>query len=276
MSMARRYGDEQREWLRENIPRMSFAEAAEGFSERFFPMTESQARSYAGNHGLLCGKRKRPACSIWDDERNAFIASVIPGRTEGEIRELFRERYGIELTSSQIANAKTRNGVRSGTHGGRFVKGQDAWNKGRPQAEWMSEESIEATKRTRFKKGESNNELPLGSEYVDRDGYVYVKVALKAGRNRFGRHGAWRPRSHIAVEGSGRKVGDRDVVIHLNGIHDDDRPENLEVVSMADNARLNSMGASYADRDTFDACMLVVGLSKAIAEKKRKPDGCER
>lgn len=55
----------------------------------------------------------------WTDDMLGFMRDYVPGHTEGEIRAAFRERFGIVLTDSQIGNAKTRLGVRSGTCGGK-------------------------------------------------------------------------------------------------------------------------------------------------------------
>ena len=58
----------------------------------------------------------------------------------------------------------------------RFVKGQEPPNKGKRIEEFMSEEGIKASSRTRFKKGQKpRNTSPIGHERVSKkDGYRYV------------------------------------------------------------------------------------------------------
>ena len=60
-----------------------------------------------------------------------------------------------------------------------FRKGQEPANKGKRIEEFMSEEGIEASSRTRFKKGQKpHNTKPIGHERIDpKDGYIYVKVS---------------------------------------------------------------------------------------------------
>jgi hypothetical protein len=77
----------------------------------------------------------------------------------------------------------------SGPYGGRIKKGQiigkdsqfkagvPGWNKGKSQSDYMSFESIEKTKLTRFKKGNIPlNHKNIGYERITKDGYVEVKV----------------------------------------------------------------------------------------------------
>lgn len=53
-----------------------------------------------------------------------FMMDYIPGHMESEIREEFNKRFGIILTEGQIGNFKFKYGIKSGTHGGCFQKGQ--------------------------------------------------------------------------------------------------------------------------------------------------------
>lgn len=86
----------------------------------------------------------------------------------------------IRKTKEYIAE-RSRKASMDPRHPGRkyrFKKGCEAWNKGMTQKSFMSEESIERTKGTRFKKGNRpKNYRPVGSTRVNVDGYVEVKVS---------------------------------------------------------------------------------------------------
>jgi hypothetical protein len=178
--MARRYTPEQHAWIRGHYPTMGNAELAEAFVERFCePVTRDTMNAYGTNHRLrkADGVKER-ALRTYTDEENDFLRSFIPGHSESEIADAFAERFGRRLRKSQIANRKTKLGVASGTHGGRFVKGQTPANKGRTWDEFMSSEGQAASRRTQFRKGERphNAYHELLDEREDEDGaWVYVK-----------------------------------------------------------------------------------------------------
>ena len=59
-----------------------------------------------------------------------------------------------------------------------FKKGNIPHSKGRKQTEYMSPECIERCKKTCFKKGNiSHNHRHLGSERINKEGYIEVKIA---------------------------------------------------------------------------------------------------
>ena len=206
----------------------------------------------------------------------AFMREYIPGHTEGEIRAAFSERFGIVLTESQIGNTKTRLGVRSGTHGGRFAKGQEPWNKGRRQAEWMSPEAIERTKATRFQDGNlPHNARELYEERVDtKDGFTYVHVAERP-REKNGDN--WVQKHHIVwEEANGRPVPKDCVIAFADGNRKNFDPENLVAVPRKLWAIINCKGIPYYDRESLLVAMDIARLRSAVFDAQTRPRTCRR
>lgn len=113
----------------------------------------------------------------YTEEENAFLREFIPGHSECEIADAFEERFGRRLTFPQIGNRKAALGVRSGTVGGRFEKGNVPATKGRPWSEWMPPESQERSRATQFRKGQlPHNTRALLDERIGKDGYVQVHI----------------------------------------------------------------------------------------------------
>ena len=119
-----------------------------------------------------------------------------------------------------------------------FKKGRVPENKGRKQKEYMSQEAINRTKATRFKRGDRPfNWKPVGSTRINVDGYVEVKV--KEPRT-------WKLQHRILWEEHNGKIPKAHAVIFKNNNSLDIRIDNLELITLAENMARNSIQA-YPD-----------------------------
>ena len=120
---------------------------------------------------------KNTAVHIWSNEEKEYLAEITPGKHYKEIQELMKNKFNLEFTMNQIKGAICRYKLNTGFTG-RFQKGDIPFNKDKSQKDYMSAESIEKTKKTRFKKGQSPiNRRPVGSERITNDGYTEIKIA---------------------------------------------------------------------------------------------------
>lgn len=164
---------------------------------------------------------------------------------------------------------KTAHGIKSGTVGSRFRPGQVPQNKGRPQREWMSAESIERTKAGRFRKGQlPHNTRAVGEERVTKDGYVQVHVR----QHRKGkRNDQWVLKQRFIWEQHhGRPVPDGCKVIFCDGDRTNFSPDNLLLVTSGELLRMNARGPGWVDRDTAEAARDLARVQGAIAEAERR------
>lgn len=156
------------------------------------------------------------------------MLEFVPGHTEQEIRAEFKERFGITLTEGQIGNFKNKYHLKSGTKGGRFVKGHTPMNKGQK----VSADVYEKMAPTMFKKGDIPlNHRPVGSERVNVDGYVEIKVAEP---------NKWRAKHRVVYEEHyGEKIQKGEVIIFLDGNKLNLEIDNLIKLTRAELVRYN-------------------------------------
>jgi hypothetical protein len=185
--MPIRYTPEQHVWLEKHYADMTNEELADAFRELFCrQVTEASMFAYGKNHHLRKSAETRSriisihARRKYTDDENDFLREYIPGHSESEIIAAFAERFGRTLNRSQVRNRKTKLGVPSGTHGGRFVSGMTPANKGKSWSEYMPEDSIRRVRESGalFKKGNTppNAYHQLLDERKDMMGtWVYVK-----------------------------------------------------------------------------------------------------
>lgn len=191
-----------------------------------------------------------------------FMLEYIPGHTEAEIRQAFDERFGIVLTESTIGNFKHKHKIKSGTGGGQFQKGQEAHNKGKK----MPPEVYERCKGTMFKNGQPPvNYRPVGSERIDPDGYVMVKVADPK---------SWRLKQRVLYEQyHGVKLEKSDVIIFLDGNRQNFEISNLVKMTRAELARYNQ-DHFYGDDPNINKCAVgIAKLKTKVGELKNETEG---
>lgn len=163
-----------------------------------------------------------------EPEMVAFMLEFVPGHSEQEIRAEFKERFGITLTEGQIGNFKNKYHLKSDTKGGCFQKGHVPMNKGQK----VSADVYEKMAPTMFKKGDIPlNHRPVGSERVNVDGYVEIKVAEP---------NKWRAKHRVVYEEHyGEKIQKGEVIIFLDGNKLNLEIDNLIKLTRAELVRYN-------------------------------------
>jgi len=107
---------------------------------------------------------------IYTEEQKEFIAKNVPGKTGAELTELVNKQFELNLSVSQVNSFKKNYGLKSGLSGC-FQPGAVPYNKGKkfPNAKKNAGQ---------FKKGRlPHNHKPIGTERVNGDGYIDIKIA---------------------------------------------------------------------------------------------------
>lgn len=110
----------------------------------------------------------------FSEEQLTFIKKIAPGKYAAEITEMVNKQFDLELKVSQIESCKRNHNIKSGIDS-KFKKGNIPANKGKKGS--MSPEQYKKCKATMFKKGSiPANARAIGSERIDKNGYVLIKI----------------------------------------------------------------------------------------------------
>lgn len=113
----------------------------------------------------------------WSEQEDKWLIKNVKGITLKELTNRYNKKFNMNLSESTIANRKNKLNLHSGITGGQFQKGHVPQNKGKTWDEYMSKESQERSRKTTFKKGSiPPNHREIGSERLDSDGYILVKI----------------------------------------------------------------------------------------------------
>ena len=259
--MQKKYTQEHINYLREIAPGRYNDEVTRLFNERFdMNATEKAIQTLRTRHGIKLGVPR--ARKQYTEEQIGYLKELsAQGLFNAEITRRFNEKFGTNRTETAIQLQRAQYGF-STTARNCFKKGHVPWNKGLKGVNFGGKE-------TQFKPGHKpHNWVPVGSERVNVDGYIDVKVHDYTGKdskkNWKGKHIITWERHH------GRKVPDGHAVIFGDGNRRNFDPENLILVSRAQLARMNQSGLIKNNAALTKTGAVVADLLNKIGERKRK------
>ena len=212
---------------------------------------------------------------LWTEEEKRIVAEMYPEHLASEIGEL------IGRTAPQVQNCAYRLGiksshekiVRTGMMGvnhpksvaSRFKKGHVPPNKGKK----MSAEVYAKVSRTMFKKGDMPHTYrPVGSERVNVDGYVEVKVADP---------NKWKLKHRVIWEEAHGPIPRGHNVQFRDGNGQNLSLDNLYLISRADQMRDENCMAARYPKEVREVIHLKAAIKRKITihNKKQHDNGKE-
>ena len=191
-----------------------------------------------------------------DDERQFFV-EYVPGHSHKEIQQEFISRFGWEIKLSQVKGYIANHKLKTGRTG-YIPKGNIPHNKGKK----MPPEIYAKCKGTMFKKGNvPQNHRPVGSERINRDGYVEIKIAEP---------NKWTLKHRLIWQQAHGEIPKGQIVI----FRDNDRTnvvlENLLLISQNENLIINRNDLSGTTDETKDAAVSLAKLISVTNQRKKK------
>lgn len=186
-------------------------------------------------------------------EEAKFIKEHVKGRGNQELTDMVNAHFGLNLTMAQIRSYKKNHKLSSGLDG-RFKPGQVPPNKGRKgQGGWEP---------TQFKKGyRPHNYQPVGTERVNGDGYVDIKIADP---------NKWKGKHILIWEEHNGPVPPGHAVIFGDGNRRNFEPDNLLLVSRKQLVRMNQRGLIQDDAELTKTGIIIADIHNKIGERKKK------
>jgi len=200
----------------------------------------------------------------YNAEHIEYLKANIPGRSFKELTAMFNERFGMDLKIAAVISLCDRHGL----HNGRdtklnkgyaptqFKKGHVPANKGL--------KGVGGWEPTQFKKGNKPaNWVPIGSERVNGDGYVDIKITDgKLQKN-------WKGKHILIWETANGPVPKGHVVIFGDKNNRNFDISNLILVSRKQLVRLNKLNLIQDDADLTRTGIIIVDIYNKIGERKK-------
>jgi hypothetical protein len=188
-----------------------------------------------------------------------FLEQVIHGRSFADLTWLFNFTFDTTLRIGQIRAVCKNRGLTSGLDC-RFRPGQIPPNKGKKGC------CLAGSEKGWFKPGHRPaNFQPVGSERVNGDGYVDVRIRNPSGKP----WKNWKAKHRIIWEKARGKIPRGHIVIFADGNTRNFALDNLLLVSMAENVVMNRWELRSADGELTRAGKAVADIKLKIADLRR-------
>ena len=190
---------------------------------------------------------------IYSHEELRFIEKTYKKHDIHETTRLFNEKFGLDLSENRI-RAVTRNHLFISGRDGRYKPGHIPFSKGKKMLHPRS-------KATYFKPGTIPwNYLPVGSERINSDGYLDVKIADPK---------KWKAKHIIIWEAAFGPVPKGHVIIFADGNKRNVELSNLLLITRGQLAVMNRRGLITSDAELTKTGKNIANVILKISEKKQ-------
>ncbi|MFC3788334.1 HNH endonuclease signature motif containing protein [Paenibacillus sp. GCM10012307] len=175
-----------------------------------------------------------------------------------ELAELVNEKFGLQITAKQMNTYKKNHGL-VGEVDCRFQKGSTPANKGTKGLYNVG------GNRTSFKPGQrALNYKPVGSERIDEDGYILIKVSDDGPW-----HKRWRHKHKVVWESEYGPLPKGHAIIFADQNKCNMNLDNLILVSRSQLGIMNRNGLIRNDADLTKTGIIMADIYRKIGERKR-------
>ena len=194
-------------------------------------------------------------CHLYTQEEKQFFAEYAPGHSYKEIQEEFNKRFDWSITVSQVKGSLARYGLTTGRTG-RFQKGHPSPNKGKKGI------CFPGSEKGHFKKGQMpKNYRPVGSERVNVDGYLEIKVADPK---------TWKAKHRVIWEEANGPIPKGSCLIFLDGNKKNIALDNLMLITRNTQVRMTQKSLFFSDPELTRTGVHFAELMNMTGEAERR------
>lgn len=194
----------------------------------------------------------------YTEEEKRFFVEYVPGHRYVEIQQEFIKRFGWEISLGQVKSSIGRYHLNTGKTG-YFQRGHAPSNKGKK----MPKEVYEKAKATMFKKGHvPKNYRPVGSERINVDGYIEIKVEDPR---------KWKSKHNVVWEQNYGEIPKDSVVIFLDGDKMNVSIENLKLIKRSELLIMNKQKMFSNNAAITETATNLARLISTTHKAKKKP-----
>lgn len=195
---------------------------------------------------------------IYTQEEQDFFREFVPGHTCKEIQAEFCKRFNKPITLNQVTGYLKRNSLKNGLNG-KFKKGNI------PRYKDVKGHCSKGSEKSWFKKGNiPENCKSVGTERLDRDGYVEIKISEP---------NKWQRKHRYLWEKENGKIPKGMVLIFKDNNKLNIDLDNLILISRAENMKINSRGDSVFTGQAKETVVNLIRLENVIKNKRMKERG---
>jgi len=260
--MRKLFTSEQNRYLKSIYKGHTFVEITKLFNKRFQKSFDSkQIRNTGKRRGLKNGlKYNGERHKKYSEKHIAYLKKIVPGRHHSESLKLFNEQFGFSLGKKAFATLCKRYCIFTGLTGC-FPKGHIPFNKGKKGY------CSPGSEKGWFHKGHKpDNWRPVGSERINADGYVEIKVS----NTDIPFQKRWMSKQIVVWEKLHGSVPKGHKIVFLDGNKYNFTLDNLMMVSNAEHYVMNHLNWYTRDKNITKANIAIVKIKCAIGRLKRK------
>jgi len=251
------FTDEMNAFAVKCYAKMSIGETTKLFNAKFGTartpqLLRSNIKSRGFKNDRTNGEIMKGVSKLFTPPQVQFLKDHYGELSRKELTAALNEKYATTFKESQVAGFLKSNKIRSGRTG-YYTKGQKSWNKG--------SKGVMQPNSGSFQKGQTAHNLkPTGSERVNVDGYVEVKIdGCKA----------WKLKQRVVYEQHFGPLTSADVVRFKDGNRLNIDPANLEKITRAEHHYLNQLGHNAAPPEIKPTIHAIAKLQAKVSDHKR-------